>query len=248
MADTHIVRFENVNKSFGHKVVFVGLDLAIRTGETLTVIGGSGTGKSVLLKMLIGLLDADSGRILFDGAPLADEKDFARTRRRVGMLFQGGALFDSLTVGENIAYPLLERGQVARGELASIVAGKLSMVGLEGIEDLKPSQLSGGMQKRVALARAIATEPEVILYDEPTTGLDPANASRINHLIRHLQGLLGVTSIVVTHDMQAAFYVSDRIALLADHCIAAVDTVESIRASKDPRVAAFIEGTYGTDG
>lgn len=241
MAD-HIVEFCGVKKSFGPNVVYESLDLAVRRGETITVMGGSGTGKSVLLKMLIGLMDSDGGQILFEGRPVVTEKDFARVRRRVGMLFQGGALFDSLTVGENIAYPIIEKDGTSYGELRPLIARKLKMVALEGIEDLKPAEISGGMQKRVALARAIATEPDVILYDEPTTGLDPRNANRINQLIRRLQELLGVTSIVVTHDMHSAFYVSDRIAMLYDRRIGLVDTVERIRSSRDSRVVSFIEG------
>jgi phospholipid/cholesterol/gamma-HCH transport system ATP-binding protein len=189
-------------------------------------------------------MDTDGGQIFFDDVPIQSPKDFARVRRQVGMLFQGGALFDSLTVGENIAYPILERESVSYRKIRARISEKLSMVGLEGIEDLKPSEISGGMQKRVALARAIATEPDVILYDEPTTGLDPSNANRINHLIKHLQRVLGVTSIVVTHDMESAFTVSDRIALLMDRRIVLVDTVQAVRTSADPRVAAFIEGRF----
>lgn len=243
-AGQEIVRLEGVSKAFGTNHVLRDLDLSLRHGETTVILGRSGTGKSVLLKTIIGLLRPDAGRVVVMGQDVTamSQADLEPLRLCVGMLFQGGALFDSLTVGENIAYPIIEKDGTSYGELRPLIARKLKMVALEGIEDLKPAEISGGMQKRVALARAIATEPDVILYDEPTTGLDPRNANRINQLIRRLQELLGVTSIVVTHDMHSAFYVSDRIAMLYDRRIGLVDTVERIRSSRDSRVVSFIEG------
>ncbi|MFH1434540.1 MAG: ABC transporter ATP-binding protein [Pseudomonadota bacterium] len=239
-----IIEFRNVHKAFGDNSVYTGLDLCVHRGETITVIGGSGSGKSVLLKILIGLIEPDEGEVWFDGERVTSEKQLFEVRKRVSMLFQGAALFDSMPVAENIAYPLREHFSLSDAEIEKRVAEKLRMVGLEGLEDQFPAELSGGMKKRVALARAIATEPDVILYDEPTTGLDPINANRINHLIRQMQRMLSVTSIVVTHDMQSAFSVSDRIAMLYDRRIPVVDTVDNIMSSAIPEVRNFIEGRF----
>lgn len=243
-----LIRFEHLQKSFGPKRVYDDLLLSVYAGETLTVIGGSGTGKSVLLKCLIGLLRPDSGRILFEGQELNDfrEEDFIDVRRHVAMVFQGAALFDSLTVGENIAYPLREHfPHMPPDELRARVAEKLALVNLPGIEDMKPADLSGGMKKRVGLARAIATDPEVILWDEPTTGLDPVTTETINQMIRSMQRQLGCTSIVVTHDMMSAFSVSDRIAMLANRRIVQVGTPEEMRVSTVPEVRAFLDARRG---
>ena len=240
-----LIRFEGLKKSFGSKVIYTGLDLDVRRGETLTVIGGSGTGKSVLLKCLIGLLRPDAGSIRFDGEELTglSEEEYIPVRRKIAMLFQGAALFDSLTVGENVAYPIREHfPDIPAGELADRVAAKLEMVGLPGIESMRPADLSGGMKKRVGLARAIAIDPEVVLYDEPTTGLDPINTRRINELIVKLNHELRVTSIVVTHDMESAYMVSHRMAMLYDHRILARGTVEEMRASEIPEVRNFVRG------
>lgn len=239
-----IIRFEDLHKSFGPKVVFNGLNLSVRTGETLTVIGGSGTGKSVLLKSLIGLLHPEAGRIGFKGTDITyySEQQFLEVRRQVAYVFQGSALFDSLTVGENIAYPLHEHfPKMGREELAEKVARTLKLVNLPGIEAMTPSDLSGGMKKRVGLARAIATQPEVILWDEPTTGLDPISTRIIEELILRMKAELGCTSIVVTHDMPSAFYVSDRIALLANRKIVQVGTVAEMQASGNSEVRAFLD-------
>ncbi|QRN96911.1 ABC transporter ATP-binding protein [Archangium violaceum] len=239
-----LIRFEHLRKSFGPKRVFDDLQLSVYAGETLTVIGGSGTGKSVLLKCLIGLLRPDAGRILFQGQEITGyrEEDFIDVRRHVAMVFQGAALFDSLTVGENIAYPLREHfPSMSAEELRGRVAEKLKLVDLPGIEDMRPADLSGGMKKRVGLARAIATDPEVILWDEPTTGLDPVTTETINQMIRSMQKKLGCTSIVVTHDMMSAFSVSDRIAMLANRSIVQVGTPEEMRASTLPEVRAFLD-------
>jgi phospholipid/cholesterol/gamma-HCH transport system ATP-binding protein len=238
-----LIRFEHLHKAFGPKVVFEDLELSVKAGETLTVIGGSGTGKSVLLKCLIGLLRPDAGRVVFQGHDLSDfrEEDFLAVRRRVAMVFQGSALFDSLTVGENVAYPLREHfPKMELSEVRERVQRKLSMVNLKGVENLKPSELSGGMRKRVGLARAIATDPEVILWDEPTTGLDPLTTETIDAMIKSMKEQLGCTSIVVTHDMSSAFDVSDRIAMLARHREDAVGTPEQMRASTIPEVRAFL--------
>ncbi len=239
-----LIRFEHLKKSFGPKRVYDDLDLSVRAGETLVVIGGSGTGKSVLLKCLIGLLYPDSGRILFQGQDVTrfSEEDFLQVRRHVAMVFQGAALFDSLSVGENVAYPLREHfPELSPQELARRVAEKLAWVDLPGIEGMMPADLSGGMRKRVGLARAIATDPEVILWDEPTTGLDPVTTENINAMINSMKQRLGCTSIVVTHDMMSAFAVADRIAMLANRRIVQAGTPEEMRRSTVPEVRAFLD-------
>ncbi|HYO51382.1 ABC transporter ATP-binding protein [Archangium sp.] len=239
-----LIRFEHLRKSFGPKRVYDDLLLSVYAGETLTVIGGSGSGKSVLLKCLIGLLRPDDGCIFFEGQELGGfhEEDFFELRKHVAMVFQGAALFDSLTVGENIAYPLREHfPDMPPAEMWDRVAQKLKLVDLPGIEDMRPADLSGGMKKRVGLARAIATDPEVILWDEPTTGLDPVTTENINQMIRSMQKQLGCTSIVVTHDMMSAFTVSDRIAMLANRRIVQAGTPEEMRASTVPEVRAFLD-------
>jgi len=241
-----LIRFKGVGKAFGAKLVYRSLDMAIGRGEVVTVVGGSGVGKSVMLKMLIGLLTADRGSILFDGAEVTkmSEDQLAIVRQRIAMLFQSGALFDSLSVGENVAYGLEEHFglKMSREDIRERVDWALSLVDLPGIEEMRPSDLSGGMRKRVALARAIAVKPEVVLYDEPTTGLDPINTARVNHLIKGLQEKLSITSIVVTHDMKSAFTVSDHLAMVHAGRIICEAPVEQFRASKDPRVHDFIEG------
>jgi phospholipid/cholesterol/gamma-HCH transport system ATP-binding protein len=245
MADPFI-SFRGVRKAFGHKVVYSGLDLQVNRGEVLTIVGGSGVGKSVMLKMLIGLLQADAGTITFDGQDITrmKEEQLAVVRQRIAMLFQGAALFDSLTVGENVAYGLEEhfRATMTKQERLERVAWALGLVGLPGIEQMRPADLSGGMRKRVGLARAIAVQPEVLLYDEPTTGLDPINTDRVNHLIMGLQQKLHITSMVVTHDMKSVFTISDRVAMVYSGRIICVGTKDEFRASKDRRVSDFIEG------
>jgi phospholipid/cholesterol/gamma-HCH transport system ATP-binding protein len=246
MATDALIRFSRVRKAFGNKIVYAGLDLEVKRGEVLTICGGSGVGKSVMLKMLIGLLSVDSGSIHFDGVDVTklSERQLADVRRRIAMLFQSGALFDSLSVGENVGYGLEEhfRETLTPAQRAERVAWALELVGLPGIEEMRPSDLSGGMRKRVGLARAVAVQPEVLLYDEPTTGLDPINTARVNHLITGLQQRLNITSIVVTHDMRSAFSISDRIAMVHSGRIIQAATVEQFRASTDARVADFIEG------
>lgn len=241
-----LIDFRNVKKAFGAKVVYSQLDLSIAKGETVTILGPSGSGKSVMLKMLIGLLEADAGEIIFDGQDVVkmEEKDLYDVRRRVAYLFQGAALFDSLSVGENVAYGLREQNwdTMSDAEIVKRVGQSLQMVGLPGIEDMRPSDLSGGMKKRVGLARTLALQPEVILYDEPTTGLDPINTARINHLIMGIKRALGLTSVVVTHDMGTAFSVSDRIVMLGRGHVVMTGTPEDFRRTQDPFVRDFIDG------
>jgi phospholipid/cholesterol/gamma-HCH transport system ATP-binding protein len=241
-----LVHFRGVHKQFGPKVVYSGLDLEIRRGETITVMGPSGSGKSVMLKMLIGLLKPDAGRIDFDGGDVAAMEADALTevRRRIAYLFQGAALFDSLSVGENVAYGLREQfwKTMTDPEIQSRVEHSLGLVGLPGIEGMRPSDLSGGMKKRVGLARTLALQPEVILYDEPTTGLDPINTARINHLIVGIQRTLKLTSVVVTHDMGTAFSVSDRLAILGKGRVTMIGTKDDFRNTSNQYVRDFIEG------
>lgn len=242
------IRFQHIKKSFDEKVIYTDLNLEIQRGETITIIGGSGTGKSVMLKLLLVLMRPDSGEIFFDGEDVLkiDEDKLIGVRKRVGMLFQGGALFDSMTVFDNVAYPLYEHFKdYSEEKIAKIVHEKLEVIGLPDTADMMPSDLSGGMKKRVALARAIATDPEVILYDEPTTGLDPTNTNRINDLILDLQKRFKVTSIVVTHDMASAFKVSDRLALLYDKKIEFVGTKAEVDRSTNEVVRKFISGQIG---
>jgi len=242
-----MIRFNGVHKSFGPKRVLTGLDLEIRTGETLAVIGQSGSGKSVLLKILIGILAPERGKVFVDDVEVTalgrDERQ--ATARKFGMLFQAAALFDSLNVAENVAFGLRRRMRLSEQEIAGLVADSLAKVGLRGIEKLMPHELSGGMRKRVGLARAIAYRPEIILYDEPSTGLDPIRADAINDLILLLQKEMGVTSIVITHDMVSAYKVADRIAMLYGGKIIAVGPPEEIRHSPDPVVQQFLQGREG---
>jgi phospholipid/cholesterol/gamma-HCH transport system ATP-binding protein len=239
-----LIKWEGLWKAFGPKRIYEGLELEVKRGETLTIIGGSGTGKSVLLKCLIGLLYPDRGRVWFEGEDVThmNEAQLREVRKRVAMVFQGAALFDSLSVAENIAYPLREHlKDLSEEQIAARVAKNLKMVNLPGIEQMRPSDLSGGMRKRVGLARAIAIEPEVILYDEPTTGLDPISVRIIDELILSMKKQLGCTSIVVTHDMDSAFRVSDRMAMLARRRIVATGTVAEMTASTNPDVRAFFD-------
>jgi phospholipid/cholesterol/gamma-HCH transport system ATP-binding protein len=235
---------EGVSKAFGRKVVYRGLDLRVHRGETITVLGPSGTGKSVLLKLIIGLLKPDAGRILVDGVDVVPlgERALRDVRRKIGMLFQGGALFDSCSVGENVAYGLREHFNWERERVAARVAECLEWVGLPSSERMRPADLSGGMKKRVALARAIAPGPEILLYDEPTTGLDPANTRRINELIVSMNRRLGVTSVVITHDVASAFAVSNRLGLVTDHRIPIVVDAAAARAQPPAALESFVRG------
>ncbi|OGW86162.1 MAG: ABC transporter ATP-binding protein [Omnitrophica bacterium RIFCSPHIGHO2_02_FULL_46_11] len=240
-----MIEIIDLHKSFGAHRVLDGVNLKIETGETMVIIGRSGTGKSVLLKHIIGIMKPDSGEILVDGVNIFEipGDEINQFRMQIGMLFQGSALFDSLTVRENIGFSLYEHTQLAHDEIDRRVKERLRLVGLSGIEDLMPSELSGGMKKRVGLARAICTEPKIILYDEPTTGLDPIMADAINDLILRMQQRLRITSIVVTHDMTSAYKVGTRIAMLYGGKIVGVGTPAEIRNSKDPLIQQFITGS-----
>jgi len=242
-----ILEFEDIWKAFGSNSIYEGLNLTIHEGETLTIVGGSGTGKSVLLKCLLRLIVPDRGRITAFGEEVTGraEADMMTLRSRVGMLFQGSALFDSLSVADNIAYPLRQQNWGNEDRIRNRVAEVLEMVNLPGIERKWPAELSGGMKKRVGLARAIAIEPEVILYDEPTTGLDPTNVKRIDQLIIDMQERLGVTSVVVTHDMDSAFRVSDRLAMLYDKKIVWCGFKDEVDDARNPVVEDFIQGNIG---
>jgi phospholipid/cholesterol/gamma-HCH transport system ATP-binding protein len=235
-------RFGDVYKAFGKNVLYAGLDLELRRGEILTILGGSGSGKSIMLKMMLGLVRPDHGQVFIGDQELSqlDEHALLPVRRRVGMLFQGGALFDSMSVFDNVSYGLVERGERDASVLKARVAEVLASVGMSGSEALMPSELSGGMKKRVALARAICVLPKIILYDEPTTGLDPINVRRISELILQLGQELGVTSVVVTHDLQSAFLVSDRLAMLAERRIVEVAEPAAFRRSAVPAVCEFL--------
>ena len=243
MAPAGYIELCDVHKAFGANRVFDGVSLSVRRGESLAIVGGSGCGKSVLLRMLIGLCEVDAGSVCFDGAEISglDEAGFVAVRRRISMMFQGGALFDSLSVGENVAYPLRAQLSLSEEQIQRRVADKLTLVGLPGIEAQFPAALSGGMKKRVALARAIATEPEVILFDEPTAGLDPPNTRRIDDLIRSTRQDLGITTIVVTHDLPSAYRVADRIAMLAERKILTVLPTADFRRATAPAIREFVE-------
>ena len=238
-----IFQLEDVWKSFGGRPVLQGIDLAIPRGQTLVVMGPSGCGKSVMLKHLVGLLKPDRGRIRFNGEPIEghDERRLVPIRRQIGFLFQQAALFDSLTVRDNVAFPLRETGQ-AGPDLEDRVRECLRRVGLESELDQMPAELSGGMRKRVGLARSIVLEPELVLYDEPTTGLDPIRANVINNLIVRLQRDLSITSVVVTHDLDSAFQVAGRMVLLHEGRVRIEGTPDELRLSEDPVLRSFLEG------
>ena len=240
-----MIRINNIHKSFLGNRVLRGVNLEIKEGETITIIGGSGCGKSVLLKHIVGLLKPEVGEIEVDGQEITrlGMDELAEVQKKFGMLFQGAALFDSLAVGENISFGLRMLTDLDEKEIGRMVSEKLSLVGLEGIEQLMPAELSGGMKKRVALARAIAMNPKYILYDEPSTGLDPIMADVINNLILDLQEKLNITSIVVTHNMVTAYKVSDRIAMLYEGRIEGIGTPEEIRETKNSVVRQFITGS-----
>ena len=233
-----------VFKSFEGNRVLRGLDLAVQAGESLTIIGGSGSGKSVLLRLIIGLLKPDVGQILLEGQDIVPlrERELLRIRRKIGMVFQGSALFDSLSVEENVAYALREHTDWDGERIRARVREALDLVGLNDVERMQPAELSGGMRKRVAVARAIALPPRILLYDEPTTGLDPSNVEKVNELILDLKHKLGVTSVVVTHDMPSALKVSDRLAMLREGRIAAIGSPEEIQATHHSLIRDFIEG------
>lgn len=238
-----MIKIINLHKSFSQKAVLQGVNLEIYDGETITIIGGSGCGKTVLLKHLVGLLKPDAGEIYVDELEITHipEEKLHEIQKKFGYLFQSGALFDSLNVGRNVAFGL-RNFNFSEEEIKKRVNFYLSHVGLPGIENLSPSELSGGMRKRVALARAIAYDPKYILYDEPTTGLDPITVETISDLIIHLQKTLKITSIIVTHDIKTASKVSNRIAMLYQGKIVETATPEEIKNTKNPIVQQFITG------
>src|SRR5512140_2791673 len=233
-----MIEIIDLHKSFGRLQVLRGVNLAVEKGESMTVIGGSGSGKSVILKHIIGLLFPDRGRVIVAGQALNDLDEFGlnELRKKFGMLFQMAALFDSLTVWENVGFSLKQHTKLSDSKIRKIATEKLALVGLKDIEDKMPVELSGGMRKRVGLARAIAMDAEIILYDEPTTGLDPISADAINDLIIDLRKKLGVTSVAITHDMQSAYKISDRIAMLYKGEIQEIGTPDQIRSTTNPIV------------
>ena len=236
-----MIRLEDVTKTFAAHTAVRHVSLSVKRGETLAVIGGSGSGKSTLLRLMIGLIRPNSGKIWVGDAEIAQmtESELDEVRLKMGMVFQYSALFDSMTVGENVAFGLREHKKLKESRIASIVREKLHLVGLDGSEHRMPDELSGGMKKRVSLARAIAIDPSIILYDEPSSGLDPLTSAKIDDLIIETQRKLGVTSVVVTHDMASACRIADRIAMLHKGSLIALDTVEGFRKLEDPRVRAF---------
>lgn len=239
-----MIRIVDLHKSFGPNCVLRGVDLAIQKGETTVIIGQSGSGKTVLIKLLIGLLKPDRGEVFIDGINLTalKEDQLQKVTRKFGMLFQGAALFDSMTVGQNVAFGLERYTDLPPGEIKALVADSLEKVGLRGVESLMPHELSGGMKRRVGLARAIAYRPEIILYDEPSTGVDPIRADAILELIILMKNELKVTSVVITHDMVSSYKVADRIAMLYEGKIIEVGRPEEIRNSENPVVQQFIHG------
>ncbi|MFP4521107.1 MAG: ABC transporter ATP-binding protein [Fibrobacterota bacterium] len=247
-----MIKIEHLRKSFGSQKVLDNVSLDIRRGETMVIIGGSGQGKSVILKHIIGLLNPDGGRIFIENREITNARktEIFDIRERLGMLFQGAALFDSMSVGENLSFPLRERGRrekkpMLRKDIDAIVRKNLALVGLSGIEEKMPSELSGGMKKRVGLARVLVMSPTVIMYDEPTTGLDPITSDVINDLILDMQRKLEVTSIVVTHDMVSAYKIASengRISMLREGRIIFTGTVNEVKSTKNPYVRQFIEG------
>lgn len=249
MADARI-QLEKVHKAFGAKKVLEGIDLEVSDGEALVIVGGSGSGKSVLLKHIIGLLRPDSGTVRVDGVDLAtlDFREITEFRRRFGMAFQEGALFDSMTVWENVAFPLQRARRFKPGQIRERVAECLDMVELEGNEKKIPSELSGGMRRRVGFARAIALQPQILLFDEPTTGLDPVIKETIDDIIVHLKEQLRCTSVTITHDMASALRIADRIAMLAEGRILAAAPPEEFRRLDVPLVRAFLRGAGLADG
>ena len=243
-ASEWMIAVRHLRKRFGSKVVLEDVSFTVQHGTVCVIMGGSGSGKSTILRHLIGAYKPDSGEIYLDGEEITclRERELQRVRRKFGMLFQGGALLNSLTVGENVALPIRHHTDLPKATIEIMVKLKLELVGLRDAEHLKPSEISGGMQKRVSLARAIALDPKIVFYDEPSAGLDPIVAGVIDKLMIDLTGKMGITSLVVTHDMQSAFRIADKMVMLHRGRIVAAGTPEEIRASADPLVQQFITG------
>lgn len=239
-----MITLKDIHKSFGAKQVLRGVNLEAKKGESLVIIGGSGSGKSVLLKHIIGLLEPDKGSVIVSSTDLSelDEDGLNFLRKKFGMLFQSSALFDSMRVWENVGFGLKRHTRMSESDIKEVAIEKLRMVGLVGVEDIMPSELSGGMRKRVGLARAIAMKPDIMLYDEPTTGLDPIMADAINELIIKMRETLKVTSVTITHDMKSAYRIADTIAMLYNGVIVASGSPGEIKNTSDPVVRQFIEG------
>ncbi len=238
------IRLHGISKSFGSRVVLDQLDLEVERGESVVLIGGSGSGKSVLLKHIIGLIRPDRGTVEVDGVDInqLDYTEITRFRRRFGMAFQEGALFDSMTVGENVGFALRRHTPMSKSEVAERVEECLALVHLEGVSERLPSQLSGGMRRRVGFAQAIAMKPEILLFDEPTTGLDPITTAQIDEVIIEVRERLHTTTVTITHDMGSAFRIADRIGLIFKGKIVAMESPEEFRKHDDPRVQQFIHG------
>jgi phospholipid/cholesterol/gamma-HCH transport system ATP-binding protein len=244
-----MIEFRNVHKAFGPKQVLRGFSLQVREGETMVIIGYSGTGKSVAIKHIVGLLEPDEGEVWVDGRRVdqLSRKDLYALRGNIGYVFQFAALFDSMTVGENVAMGLRKQGELSDRDIVTRVDEALRLVDLPDVQNRMPAELSGGMRKRVGIARAIALRPKYILYDEPTTGLDPVTSATIDNLMVRMREQLGVTGIVITHDMRSAYSVGTRIAMLYEGRVHAVGTVDEIQHSKDPLVRQFVEGRATLD-
>ena len=244
-----MIEFKNVHKAFGPKKVLRGFSLQVNEGETMVIIGYSGTGKSVAIKHIVGLLEPDEGEVWVDGKRVdqLSRKDLYALRGNIGYVFQFAALFDSMTIGENVAMGLRKQGELTEAQIATRVDEALNLVDLPDVQHRMPAELSGGMRKRVGIARAIALRPKYILYDEPTTGLDPVTSATIDQLMVRMREQLGVTGIVITHDMRSAYTVGTRIAMLYEGTLRAVGTVDEIQHSTDPLVRQFIEGRADVD-
>lgn len=247
MPSRPMIQVKDLHKSFGANQVLTGINLDVEEGTTCVILGGSGSGKTVLMKHMIGLLKPDEGQVIVDGEDIVpfDERELERVRRKFGMVFQGAALFDSMTVYENVSFPLREHSKLSEEEIRAKVHEKLEIVGLRGIDDRFPSDLSGGMRKRVGLARAIILDPKIVLYDEPTTGLDPITTDYVDEMILAAKQRLKVTSVVISHDIASAFKVADKIAFLSQGLIVEQGTPDQLRRSEHPKVKVFLQTWFG---